>query len=462
MELAQWGAGLGEELPWLDPPPAAAMKEGQLGLQQLGLLEHDGRISERGRLIGGLGVHPRLGMLLLEAHEQGAPQLGCDLAAILSERDPFDRRQIGSDLEARLNSIQRHPSLRTLSQQLHRQLKRLGASPQERNASVNAGELILAAFPEWLAQQRPGQVGRYQLRQGRGATLLPWDPLQGSPALAVARVDMGGRDTRIQMAVALSRSTLQSIAERDGHWQDEASWDPERQRVRAERQLKLGALVVRRTPQPSPAAALCRNLLIEQLKKDASLDALPWTDNSDQLRQRLAWMHQQVGAPWPDRDLTTLLEQADSWLGPCLEGCLGWSDISATALEEALWGDLDWSFRQQLDALLPRRIPIPSGRQAALLYTADEVILAVKLQEMFGSDDGPHVLNGRIPVTLELLSPAGRPLQRTRDLKGFWQGSYREVRREMRGRYPKHPWPDDPRQALPTARTKRRLSGQQP
>jgi ATP-dependent helicase HrpB len=271
---------------------------------------------------------------------------------------------------------------------------------------------------------------------------------------------MGGRDTRIQMAVALSRSTLQSIAERDGHWQDEASWDPERQRVRAERQLKLGALVVRRTPQPSPAAALCRNLLIEQLKNDANLDALPWTDNSDQLRQRLAWMHQQVGAPWPDRDLTTLLEQADSWLGPCLEGCLGWSDISATALEEALWGDLDWSFRQQLDALLPRRIPIPSGRQAALLYTADEVILAVKLQEMFGSDDGPHVLNGRIPVTLELLSPAGRPLQRTRDLKGFWQGSYREVRREMRGRYPKHPWPDDPRQALPTARTKRRLSGQ--
>ena len=401
-------------------------------------------------------------MLLVEAHEQGVPQLGCDLAAILSERDPFDRRQIGSDLEARLNSIQRHPSLRTLSQQLRRQLKRLGASPQKRDASVNAGDLILAAFPEWLAQQRPGQVGRYQLRQGRGATLLPWDPLQGSPALAVARVDMGGRDTRIQMAVALSQGTLESIAERDGHWQDEASWDPERQRVRAERQLKLGALVVRRTPQPSPAAALCRTLLIEQLKKNASLDALPWTDSSDQLRQRLAWMHQQVGVPWPDRDLTTLLEQADTWLGPSLEGCLGWSDISATALEEALWGDLDWSFRQQLDDLLPRRIPIPSGRQAALLYTADEVILAVKLQEMFGSDDGPHVLNGRIPVTLELLSPAGRPLQRTRALKGFWEGSYQEVRREMRGRYPKHPWPEDPRQALPTARTKRKSNGQQP
>ncbi|AII48417.1 DEAD/DEAH box helicase [Synechococcus sp. KORDI-52] len=462
MELAQWGAGLGDDLPWLDPPPAAAMKEGQHGLQQLGLLKEDGRISERGRLISSLGVHPRLGMLLLEAHEQGAPQLGCDLAAILSERDPFDRRQIGSDLEARLNSIQRHPSLRTLSQQLRRQLKQLGTSPKERKAAVNAGDLILAAFPEWLAQQRPQQTGRYQLRQGRGATLLPWDPLQGSPALAVARVDMGGRDTRIQMAVALSQSTLESIAERDGHWQDEASWDPERQRVRAERLLQLGALVVRRTPQASPSAALCRTLLIEQLERHGNLDVLPWTDSSTQLRQRLAWMHQQVGPPWPDRDLTTLLKQADIWLGPSLEGCLGWSDISATVLEEALWGDLDWSLRQQLDGLLPRRIPIPSGRQAALLYTADEVILAVKLQEMFGSDNGPHVLHGRIPVTLELLSPAGRPLQRTRDLKGFWQGSYQEVRREMRGRYPKHPWPDDPRQALPTARTKRRSSGQQP
>ena len=456
MELAQWGAGLGEELPWLDPPPSAAMQEGQHSLKQLGLLEQDGRISERGRLISSLGVHPRLGMLLVEAHQQGVPQLGCDLAAILSERDPFDRRQIGSDLEARLNSIQLHPSLRTLSQQLRRQLKRLGTAAQRLNSGVNAGDLILAAFPEWLAQQRPEQKGRYQLRQGRGAELLPWDPLQGSPALAVARVDMGGKNTRIQMAVPLSQSTLLAMAERDGHWQDEASWDHERQRVRAERQLKLGALVVRRTPQPSPSAPLCRALLIEQLQKSGSLDALPWTDSSHQLRQRLAWMHQQVGLPWPDRDLTTLLDQADAWIGVTLEGCLGWSDISATRLEEALWGDLDWSLRQQLDELLPRRIPIPSGRQAALFYSADEVILAVKLQEMFGCDDGPHVLHGRIPVTLELLSPAGRPLQRTRDLKGFWQGSYQEVRREMRGRYPKHPWPEDPRQALPTARTKRR------
>ena len=348
MELAQWGAGLGEELPWLDPPPAAAMQEGQHGLQQLGLLEHDGRISERGRLIGGLGVHPRLGMLLLEAHEQGVPQLGCDLAAILSERDPFDRRQIGSDLEARLNSIQRHPSLRTLSQQLRRQLKRLGASPQKRDASVNAGDLILAAFPEWLAQQRPDQVGRYQLRQGRGATLLPWDPLQGSPALAVARVDMGGRDTRIQMAVALSQSTLESIAERDGHWQDEASWDPERQRVRAERQLKLGALVVRRTPQPSPAAALCRTLLIEQLKKMPAL--MPCPGRTAAISCANGW-HGCTNR-WASPGLIAISQPCWSRPTPGLvqpwRAAWAGATSAATALEEALWGDLDWSFRQQL------------------------------------------------------------------------------------------------------------------
>jgi len=462
MELAQWGAGLGEALPWLDPPPAAALREGQGALQQLGLLEQNGCISRRGQRIAGLGVHPRLGLLLLEALDRGAPQLGCDLAAILSERDPFDSRDIGSDLEARLSGIQRHSALRDLSRQLRRKLQALGEEPKEQAAAVSAGELILAAFPEWLAQQRPNQSGRYQLRQGRGAELLPWDPLVGSPALAVARVDMGGKNTRIQMAVALNQLTLQNIAERDGHWRDRVSWDSERQRIRAERVLTLGELVVRRTPQPSPPAELCRRLLIAELQQQADLEVLPWTDHSHQLRQRLELLHQQLGSPWPARDRTALLDQADRWLGPVLEGCLCWSDISATALEEALWGDLDWSLRQRLDALLPRRIPIPSGRLATLHYTSDEVILAVKLQEMFGCDDGPHVLDGRLPVTLELLSPAGRPLQRTRDLKGFWQGSYQQVRREMRGRYPKHPWPEDPRQALPTARTKRRSSGQQP
>jgi ATP-dependent helicase HrpB len=166
-------------------------------------------------------------------------------------------------------------------------------------------------------------------------------------------------------------------------------------------------------------------------------------------------MHRHYGPPWSARDRETLLQDT-TWLAPTLLGCQSWRDVSPEMLTEALWGDLSWSERQRLDHVLPERIAIPSGRQAKLRYDDEEVVLPVKLQEMFGGITGPHVLGGEVPVTLELLSPAGRPLQRTRDLKGFWEGSYADVRREMRGRYPKHPWPDDPSQATPTAFTKRK------
>ena len=454
MELAQWGAGLGEGLPWLDPPPSASMQEGQQALQTLGLLMPDGRISPEGRRTSGLGVHPRLGLMLLEAQRRGAVQLGCDLAALLSERDPFDPRSLGSDLEARLRGLKRHRALQELSRQLQRQLKRIEDSPQPKTP-VSAGELIVTAFPEWLAHQRPGQPGTYQLRQGRGAVLAPADPLTGSEVLAVARVDSGDRNTRIRLAVPLSPNTLRQIAEEQGTWTDRISWDPERQRIRAERQLSLGEMVVEQRPQPAPPPDLCRSLLIDQLQKGGTLTVLPWSDTTEQLRVRQQWMHRLIGVPWPARDSDSLIKHADHWLGPVLDGCLGWSDISPTELAEALWTDLDWAQRQRLEQALPRQVLIPSGRQASLRYDADEVVLAVKLQEMFGCDDGPFVFDGRIPITLELLSPAGRPLQRTCDLKGFWQGSYRDVRRDMRGRYPKHPWPEDPQAATPTARTKR-------
>jgi ATP-dependent helicase HrpB len=170
----------------------------------------------------------------------------------------------------------------------------------------------------------------------------------------------------------------------------------------------------------------------------------------------LVLAHLHLGAPWPNRQRELLVKQADDWLPPCLMNCLSLSDINPSDLEEALWGDLDWSQRQRLNQLLPLRFAVPSGRSAKLHYEEDEVVLAVKLQEMFGAMTGPRVLEGKMPVTVELLSPAGRPLQRTQDLESFWSGSYAQVRREMRGRYPRHPWPDDPVSAKPTAWTKRR------
>jgi ATP-dependent helicase HrpB len=259
----------------------------------------------------------------------------------------------------------------------------------------------------------------------------------------------------IQLALPLDSSALEQLGEREGSWIDSVSWDASRQQVKAERRLQLGDLVLRRTPQRAPSAEQCQALLLNALHEASTLEALPWTGFNQQLRQRLSWMHRHYGPPWSARDRETLLQDT-TWLAPTLLGCQSWRDVSPEMLTEALWGDLSWSERQRLDHVLPERIAIPSGRQAKLRYDDEEVVLPVKLQEMFGGITGPHVLGGEVPVTLELLSPAGRPLQRTRDLKGFWEGSYADVRREMRGRYPKHPWPDDPSQATPTAFTKRK------
>ena len=205
-----------------------------------------------------------------------------------------------------------------------------------------------------------------------------------------------------------------------------------------------------------PSSERCVPLLLDRFRQVGTLEQLPWTTGCEQLRRRLALAHQHLGDPWPNRQRQRMLQQVEEWLEPCLTDCLSLEDVDPAALEEALWGPLDWSQRQRLDRLLPLRLTIPSGRNANLRYDEEEVVLAVKLQEMFGAQAGPSVLEGRLPVTLELLSPAGRPLQRTQDLCGFWGGSYRDVRREMRGRYPKHPWPDDPVSAEPTAWTKRR------
>ncbi|MEB3247415.1 MAG: ATP-dependent helicase HrpB, partial [Synechococcus sp.] len=271
MELALWGAGLGESLPWLDPPPQASLQEGRRHLQQLRILDQSGRLSSIGKQLTGLGVHPRLGLLMLEARRHGCGRLGCDLAALLSERDPLPVGSVGCDLGTRLQAMReqkRLGMLRDLSRQLERQLQRL--QPEAQAASegdpIDAAELVLTAFPQWLALERPGQPGRYRLRQGRGATLRSGDPLTGSAALAVARVNLGHRDTTIQLALPLRRPFMEQLAQREGDWVDHITWDATSRRIRAEKRLMLGDLVLRTEPQPAPPADQCRELLMAQLK----------------------------------------------------------------------------------------------------------------------------------------------------------------------------------------------------
>jgi ATP-dependent helicase HrpB len=468
LQLAEWGAGLGEALPWLEPPPRPHLLEGQALLRQLGAVDGQGAITPHGKALAGLGVHPRLGHLLLRAQALGAGRLGSELAALLSERDPLQAAGHGCDLLRRLDWLReagrdpRRQPLLALQQQLVRLLPAGGAAPPpagEPEAAI-AAELVALAYPERVALQRPGQPGRYLTRGGRGLQLPDGDPLQGCEALAIATADGAGSDGRIQLALALPRISLERWADAEGTEQAEVIWDRQEQRLRCERVLRLGAVVLQRqawpeAPEPARLAALAQGL------QELGLEALPWADASRSLQQRLCLVHTHLGAPWPDRSDPALLADPLAWLADQLGGVRTRADLQQLNLLEALWSGLPWSARQELEQLLPPSLAIPSGRQARLDYSSGAPVLAVKLQELFGAATTPTVLQGRLPVTVQLLSPAGRPAAITQDLAGFWAGGYREVRRELRGRYPRHPWPEDPTQAIATALTKRRLQADQ-
>ena len=502
LQLAQWGAGLGEALPWLDPPPRANLQEGQALLQTLGAVDGGGALTGHGRQLAGLGVHPRLGQLLLHSRNLGAADLGCALATLLSERDPLNPQTDGSDLGRRLDWLRqggRDPQrqrLLQLKRQLLAQLQGLGpieppaaktdrrgqaspggarATPPETaqtpataplDADALAGELVAHAYPDWVALLRPGSKERYLTRGGRGAQLNPSDPLKGCEVLAIAHTDGAGRDCRIHLAMPLARASLDAWAAQTGVIEEFVRWDPQGQRVRAERQRRLGALVLQRLPWGDPPPELVKRTLLEGLGQANPLGGsgpqgmhlLPWSETSRSLQQRLGLAHQHLGAPWPDRSDGALLANLDGWLGDQLEGISSAAELQRLNLVEALWHGLPWELRRQLDQLLPESVPIPSGRLARLDYGSGVPVLAVKLQELFGCNDGPRVLGGRLPVSLQLLSPAGRPAAITSDLANFWRSGYRQVRADLRGRYPRHPWPEDPSTAQATALTKRRLA----
>lgn len=322
---------------------------------------------------------------------------------------------------------------------------------------VRAAQLLAWAYPERLALGRGRGDGRFLMRGGRGAVLPPGDPLAAAEALAIASVDGQGQEARVRLAVALSRSGLEELVAEEIEEETEARWDGTDQRVRCERLRRSGALVLERRPWPDASGELVERALLEGLER-LGLEVLPWCRTSRQLQQRLMLAHRHLGAPWPDRSPERLQQDPGAWLGPHLGGLRSLQDLQQLDLSEILWGDLDWSLRRELDRLLPLSQPVPSGRRVPLDYGSGTPVLAVKLQEMFGCLEGPTVLDGRLPVRVELLSPAGRPAAVTSDLAGFWSQGYAEVRRELRGRYPRHPWPEDPRQGVASARTKAALA----
>ncbi|MFN9989312.1 MAG: ATP-dependent helicase HrpB, partial [Cyanobacteriota bacterium] len=477
LQLAAWGAGQGEKLLWLDPPPPALLAQAQRLLEQLGAIDAAGRLTAHGRCLLQVGLHPRLGHMLLLAEPQGWLPLASALAALLSERDPLAGREVGGDLLQRLDWLlastpghrqegdrgRNHRLLRQLQRDLEQQVVRAAgrrpapaAPPSDPDGQITA-RLIGWAYPEWIALARGQGDGRFLLQNGRGATVHPQDPLAAAPALAIAAVDGIGQDARVRLAVRLEQAGLEALAASSLVVRREARWDPNAERVRCEEQRCFGALVLSRAPWPEASAAQVRQAMLEGLAL-MGLEALPWTPEARALQQRLALAHQHLGAPWPDRRLEALRSDGGAWLGPYIDTT--WrtrGDLQRLPLVEALWGPCDWQARQLLDNLLPTHLQVPSGRKVPVDYASEAPVLAVKLQEMFGQVHTPVLLDGRLPLTLHLLSPAGRPVAITADLERFWRQGYAGVRRDLRGRYPRHPWPEDPLAALPTALTQARL-----
>ena len=478
LQLAQWGDPLGRHLAWLDAPPQGPLEEARALLQRLDALDARGQLSPHGRQLAALGVHPRLGHLLLGAQRRGQLTLGCELAVLLSERDPLNRQAAGCDLLRRLDWLRqsgRDPQrqrMRQLQTQLGRQVLALSrdstdapaATPNAVEEASEAALLVALAYPERVALARPGQAGRFLMRSGRGARVHDSDPLAGAEALAIAAADGEGSEARVQLALPLATASLRQLAQQAGvQWQRSAQWDGVGLRVRREERLMLDALVLERRPWSSAMSAADAARVAAALIggiRERGLSCLPWTTASTQLRQRLALAHRLLGAPWPDTDERALMEGLEQWLAPHLGGLTSLEELQRLDLAEALWGESAWELRPQLDRLLPVNLPVPSGRQVLLDYSNDTPVLAVKLQEMFGATSTPTVLDGRLPVTVHLLTPAGRPAAITQDLMSFWERGYADVRRDLRGRYPKHPWPEDPRQAVATGLTKARLAQQ--
>ncbi|MGG4444367.1 ATP-dependent helicase HrpB [Brevibacillus fortis] len=469
LELALWGVGAPEELDWLNSPPKAAMAQAQELLFQLGALDERKQITPHGRVLAGMGVHPRLGHMIQKANELGEGELACELAVLLEERDIVRGRQASADADMRtrvelLRQVANKQSSavelpidvgacrRLWNEAAH--FKRVWVNKPNNTSTrtETTGRLLAFAYPDRIAQRRAD--GRYLLRNGRGAAFSVQQPLAASPYIVAAELDDHGADSRILLAANVEESELlndcaMQITERMNVW-----WEHTAGAVRSRKQKRLGAILLADSPaEASPDTML--TAFLEGIKEEG-LEILPWNRQARQYRERLMFMAR-LEEGWPNVDEEALLASLEEWLAPHVYGFKRKEDLQSLSVTTILESMLSWEQRRQLDEYAPTHVIVPSGSKIPVDYSDPAApVLSVRLQELFGWQDSPRIGKGRVPLTLHLLSPAHRPVQVTRDLASFWAHAYFEVKKDLKGRYPKHYWPDDPLAAIPTNRTRPR------
>ncbi|TDW77745.1 ATP-dependent helicase HrpB [Kribbella pratensis] len=474
LDLAAWGAPAGDGLTLLDAPPAPAMTAATELLRRLDAIDDGGRITARGRQMVAVGAHPRLARALLD----GTPRVGADRAReVVAMLSDDSGRDFGDDLPARWRALRRGED-RSATARWREETKRLGrggaageelggdrvrpavGGPAGRGSGVPddlaVGVVVGLAYPDRIARLRRADSTTYQMSGGTGAALDPQSPLRTTPWLAIAVADRapGRADARIRSAAPIDEQTARDIAGDLVSTTDQIRWDDGR--IVTRRVEAFGAIVLNDVPLAKPDPLLVQAAVRDGIRR-SGLSVLRWTEPALALRERLAFCHAHLGAPWPAVDDASLLADLDEWLGTELASVRGSRDLAHIDVASALRRLLPWPAATRFGELAPERLQVPCGSEVRLTYDgAEPPVLAVKLQEVFGWTDTPAVADGRVPVVLHLLSPARRPVAITSDLASFWKQGYPQVRADLRARYPRHPWPEDPLTALPTKRVKPR------
>jgi ATP-dependent helicase HrpB len=466
LDLAQWGVSDPTALAFLDSPPAPALKEARSLLRELGALDGDGRITAEGKSLRALALPPRLARMIVDSHRLGAGEEAAEIAAVLTERG------LGGDsvdLDARLEQFRRDrspraSSARALAQRWASQVKAsekaANGTSADRPASGTAlsspstGVMLAFAFPDRVARNRGN--GSFVLANGRGAAVDQTSALARAPYIAVAELTGTAASGRILLAAPITQGEIELHFADQIETADEISFDRSALALRARRKKTLHAITLSEAPLALQPSAETARVLADGLIA-SGLDKLPWSKPAKQWRDRVMFLRKAEGEPWPDLSDEALAAQRETWLVPALYDKTSLKEFSSGDLSDALMTLLPWELRARLEREAPTHFEAPTGTMLAIDYEAEQgPTVAVRLQELFGLNTHPSIAKGAVPLVLELLSPAHRPVQVTRDLPGFWHGSYAAVRSDLRGRYPRHPWPEDPANAMPTRRVKPR------